>query len=53
LQAKYPDLSLSKDETEGTFFEVGDAILSVYAKREYFSRGAGVSGGANVAPPQV
>jgi Mg-chelatase subunit ChlD len=38
LMAKYPDLALSKDEQEGTFFEVGDAILSVYAKTEYFSR---------------
>ena len=36
--AKYPDLALSKDEKEGTFFEVGDAILTVYAKTEYFSR---------------
>jgi hypothetical protein len=53
LQAKYPDLALSKDEQDGTFFEIGDTIISVYAKREYFSRGAGVSGGANVAPPQM
>src|SRR5439155_22292614 len=37
LQAKYPDLALSKDEKEGTFFELGDTILSVYAKTEYFS----------------
>jgi hypothetical protein len=44
---------LSKDETEGTFFEIGDTILNVYAQREYFSRGAGASGGASVAPPQV
>jgi len=26
------------DEQEGTFFEMGDTILSVYAKTEYFSR---------------
>ncbi len=32
------DLALSKDEREGTFFELGDTILSVYAKTEYFSR---------------
>ena len=38
LQAKYPELALSKDEKEGTFFEIGDTILSVYAKAEYFSR---------------
>jgi Mg-chelatase subunit ChlD len=38
LSAKYPDLALSKDEQEGTFFEVGDTIISVYAKNEYFSR---------------
>src|SRR5205085_817881 len=38
LQAKYPDLALSKDEKEGMFFEIGDTILSVYAKTEYFSR---------------
>jgi hypothetical protein len=38
LTAKYPDLALSKDEQEGMFFELGDAILTVYAKNEYFSR---------------
>jgi Mg-chelatase subunit ChlD len=38
LQQKYPELALSKDEKEGTFFEVGDTIISVYAKTEYFSR---------------
>ncbi|MBY0459823.1 MAG: VWA domain-containing protein, partial [Gemmataceae bacterium] len=38
LAGKYPDLAFSKDEKEGTFFEIGDTILSVYAKTEYFSR---------------
>jgi Mg-chelatase subunit ChlD len=38
LTAKYPDLALSKDEQEGMFFEIGETILSVYAKNEYFSR---------------
>jgi Mg-chelatase subunit ChlD len=38
LAQKYPDLAFSKDEKEGIFFEVGDTILSVYAKTEYFSR---------------
>jgi Mg-chelatase subunit ChlD len=38
LAQKYPDLAFSKDEKEGTFFEIGDTIVSVYAKTEYFSR---------------
>ncbi len=38
LTAKCPDLTLSKDEQEGMFFEIGETILSVYAKTEYFSR---------------
>jgi Mg-chelatase subunit ChlD len=38
LTAKYPELALSKDEQDGTFFEIGDTILTVYAKNEYFSR---------------
>jgi Mg-chelatase subunit ChlD len=38
LTEKYPDLALSKDEQEGMFFEIGDTILTVYAKTEYFSR---------------
>jgi Mg-chelatase subunit ChlD len=38
LAQKYPDLAFSKDEKEGMFFELGDTILSVYAKTEYFSR---------------
>ncbi|MCI0703854.1 MAG: VWA domain-containing protein, partial [Planctomycetia bacterium] len=38
LAQKYPDLAFSKDEKEGIFFELGDTILSVYAKTEYFSR---------------
>jgi Mg-chelatase subunit ChlD len=38
LVEKYPDLGLSKDEQDGTFFEIGDTILSVYAKSEDFSR---------------
>ncbi len=38
LAQKYPDLAFSKDEKEGLFFEVGDTIISVYAKTEYFSR---------------
>ncbi len=35
---KYPDLALAKDERDGTFFEIGDVLLTVYAKTEDFSR---------------
>jgi Mg-chelatase subunit ChlD len=38
LAAKYPNLQLSAKEREGTFFEVGYAIVSVYAVNVYFSR---------------
>jgi molybdopterin biosynthesis enzyme MoaB len=38
INNKYPDLALSKDEREGTFFEIGDVLLTVYAKTEDFSR---------------
>lgn len=37
MAAKYGNLQFSKDEQEGIFFEVGDCIISVYAKNEYFS----------------
>ncbi|MEH1906124.1 MAG: hypothetical protein V7L05_15440 [Nostoc sp.] len=36
--AKYPDLQFSKDEQEGTFFAVGDSMISIYAKTEYYSK---------------
>jgi len=39
IGAKYPNLQFSKDEQEGMFFEVGDTIISVYAKNEYYSTG--------------
>jgi hypothetical protein len=38
LRARYPNLQFSAEEQEGTFFEVGDTIVSVYAVNEYFSR---------------
>lgn len=38
ITSKYPNLQLSKDEQDGTFFEIGDSILSVYAKVEYYSK---------------
>ena len=37
IGAKYVHLQFSKDEQEGMFFEVGNCIISVYAKNEYFS----------------
>ncbi|HEY9852807.1 MAG TPA: hypothetical protein V6D28_25260 [Leptolyngbyaceae cyanobacterium] len=37
IGAKYPDLHFSKDEREGIFFEVGNTIISVYAKNEYYT----------------
>jgi hypothetical protein len=37
MGAKYGSLQFSKDEQEGMFFEVGDSIISVYAKNEYYS----------------
>lgn len=37
ISAKYPELKLSKDEKEGTFFDVNGVILSVYAEKAYFS----------------
>jgi hypothetical protein len=52
IVAKYPDLSPSKDESDGMFYEIGNTILTVFAKMEYFSRAKTVTGGANVAPPQ-
>ncbi|WP_265275849.1 hypothetical protein [Nostoc sp. KVJ3] len=36
--AKYPNLQFSKNEQEGTFFAVGDNIISIYAKIEYYSK---------------
>ena len=53
ITTKYPDLAPSKDESEGLFFVIGDALLTVFAKTEYFSRDKTVTGGANVAPAQA
>lgn len=36
--AKYPNLQFSKDEQQGTFFAVGDSIISIYTKTEYYSK---------------
>ncbi len=38
IAAKYPDLQFSKNEQTGTFFVVGDSIISVYGKTEYYSK---------------
>ena len=35
---QYPNLQLSKDEQQGTFFAVGDSIISIYTKTEYYSK---------------
>ncbi|MGK7905144.1 MAG: VWA domain-containing protein [Hormoscilla sp.] len=37
ISAKYSNLKFSKQEEQGTFFEVGDSIISVYGKTEYYS----------------
>ena len=50
ITVRHPDLSPSKDEQEGMFFEVGETILTVCAKTEYVSREKAMSGGANDAP---
>ncbi|MEA5549486.1 hypothetical protein VB713_00575 [Anabaena cylindrica UHCC 0172] len=38
LAAKYPHLQFSKHEEEGTFFEVGDTVISIYTQTEYYSK---------------
>ncbi|MBE9213593.1 hypothetical protein IQ247_13105 [Plectonema cf. radiosum LEGE 06105] len=38
LAEKYPNLHFSKDEEKGLFFEVGESIIGVYEKLEYYSR---------------
>ncbi|WP_102220587.1 hypothetical protein [Fischerella thermalis] len=43
LTQKYPHLQFSKDEQEGTFFIIGDSIISVYATRECYSKKDGVA----------
>lgn len=38
LAVKYPNLQFSAYEQEGTFFQVGESIISVYAQTEYYSK---------------
>jgi Mg-chelatase subunit ChlD len=40
LVERHPLLKLSKAEKDGTFFQVGNAVVSVYVKGEHFSTGA-------------
>ena len=37
ISSKYPELKISKSEAEGTFFEVGNTIITVYTQNEYFT----------------
>lgn len=38
LIIKYPNLKISRDESDGLFFEVGNHILSIYPQTTYYSR---------------
>jgi Mg-chelatase subunit ChlD len=38
LRSQYPELQLSRDEEEGTFFVLGETVLSVYPTKEYYTR---------------
>ncbi len=37
VSAQYPELKIAKAEKDGTFFVVGDNLITVYAVNEYFS----------------
>lgn len=38
IEAKYPEITLSKDEKEGTFYVLpGDVLMTVFTKGEYFT----------------
>jgi len=39
LKAKYPAIKVAKAELDGSFFEVGESIITVFVKGEYFSTG--------------
>jgi hypothetical protein len=43
LAAKYPHLQFSKHEQEGTFFVLGDTIISAYTQVEYSSKNLPIS----------
>jgi von Willebrand factor type A domain len=38
LALLYPNLQFSANEQEGTFFQVGESIISVYAQIEYYTK---------------
>ncbi|HLO87919.1 MAG TPA: vWA domain-containing protein [Nostocaceae cyanobacterium] len=38
IATQYPHLQFSKHEQEGTFFVIGDSIISVYAQIEYYTK---------------
>jgi hypothetical protein len=38
LAGRYPNLQLSFDEKQGKFFEIGDSIISIYSKTEFYSQ---------------
>jgi Mg-chelatase subunit ChlD len=39
IKANYPELKISKSEQDGTFFLVGNTLITVYPKNEYYSTG--------------
>ncbi|MCX7595433.1 MAG: hypothetical protein N2235_17070 [Fischerella sp.] len=43
VAAQYPHLQFSRDEEEGTFFVVGNSIISVYKQIEYYSKNVPVT----------
>ncbi|WP_035139579.1 hypothetical protein [Fischerella sp. PCC 9605] len=43
IAAQYPHLQFSKDEQEGTFFVIGNSIISVYKQIEYYSKNVAVT----------
>ncbi|WP_414572575.1 hypothetical protein [Nostoc sp. CCY 9925] len=40
--AKYPNLQFSKNEQQGTFFAVGDSMIGIYTKTEYYSKNVAI-----------
>ncbi|WP_256871816.1 hypothetical protein [Nostoc sp. TCL26-01] len=43
LAAQYPNLQFSKHEQSGTFFVVGNSLISVYPQLEYYSKQVAVA----------
>jgi hypothetical protein len=38
LTKKYPNLQFSSDEKAGKFFEIGDSIIGIYSKAEFYTQ---------------